>query len=45
LATDQQEWITLEQAYNHVLDDVILPERAERELLIKFRTGDRNQSG
>lgn len=34
------EWITLEEAYNHVLEDVVLPERAKIDLLQKFRVGD-----
>jgi hypothetical protein len=40
MVADQQEWITLEQAYNHVIEEVILPERAERELSNKFITGE-----
>jgi hypothetical protein len=38
MALDNEEWLTLEQAYKHVLGEVILPERAEQELLSKFMT-------
>lgn len=36
----QQEWISLEHAYNYVLREVVLPEVAVRELLAKFRRGE-----